>query len=329
MLLIWDIHLTQKTKDLMFKELKRVSKLDDTLIFLWDYVHSFSYDKPLMFELFDFLLSLPNKKYLMAGNHDWIFNQFVFAEAQRSFSYIDNPPITFITEPTKIDDMYFLPYNIQFKWDSEKTHKGERMSENIATHLNQLDLTDTKYFFFHHYIDWHDYWWGMNFFTKKDVSIDRSFIQDNPDINFFSWHVHQQSKKDNYTCIWSTQACSIADTEDKAVYFLDGKKEKIKTHTHIYFNDKLELLDDCSHKTAIVYTDDVVWYKPPTWKWYYKDVFIRAKRKNNLVSTKDILNNMWEVKIKDRRQILVELIDKKYWDKKEKLNDVLSGLKII
>jgi len=325
MLLIWDMHLSSKCKDKAFQEIRRVSELDDTLLFMGDYVHWFHYDRKLMWEFFDLLLEISRDKkiYVMSWNHDWIWDQFVFEEAQKAFSYMDYPRITFITEPTKLWNCFFLPFNIHFEWSSTNTNKGERHSENIIEYLEKQDLTWIEHFFFHHYLEWHDYWHGMNFFTKKDVSIPRTFIESNPNIHFWSWHVHEQSERKNYTCIWSILASSISEVEDKNVYNTDNKKFPINILSYIYFKDKLELVEWCNHKIAIAQSKERI-ELPDNRRDYYADVQIKS---NVLIPTmwlNSVLDWMKDMKIVDWKEILKELIDKKYADKKEKFENILT-----
>ncbi len=127
MLLIGDIHITSKYKDSIIQSIRDfVSSFDDKhIVFLWDFVYHFSYDRNLLLELFDLFVEFykkGKKVYILAGNHDWIKQRFVFDQAKKSFdlfsslSNSNSGLIKFITdiETINIDDdrFMFVPYNI-------------------------------------------------------------------------------------------------------------------------------------------------------------------------------------------------------------------------
>lgn len=86
MLLIGDIHITSKYTDAIIDTITRFVDQHETeknIIFLGDYMYMFSYDRTALASLFDLFLQLrKNGKnvYVLAGNHDWIGQQFVYAE---------------------------------------------------------------------------------------------------------------------------------------------------------------------------------------------------------------------------------------------------------
>ena len=94
MLWIGDVHITSKWKDDILGELKSFidSHPDEqSVIFFGDYVYHFSYDRKALLALFSFFVELYHAGkdvYVLAGNHDWIDNHFVFAEGKHAFDIL-------------------------------------------------------------------------------------------------------------------------------------------------------------------------------------------------------------------------------------------------
>ncbi len=86
MLLIGDIHITTKYTDQIIDSLRRyVGQFphEKHIIFMGDYMYMFSYDRRALARLFDLFLDFRQQGknvYILAGNHDWIGQQFVYAE---------------------------------------------------------------------------------------------------------------------------------------------------------------------------------------------------------------------------------------------------------
>ncbi len=86
MLLIGDIHITTKHADAIIASIASYAQENNdekNIIFLGDYMYMFSYDRTALARLFDLFLSLRKSGknvYVLAGNHDWIGQQFVYAE---------------------------------------------------------------------------------------------------------------------------------------------------------------------------------------------------------------------------------------------------------
>ncbi|NOZ44609.1 MAG: metallophosphoesterase [bacterium] len=110
MLLIGDIHISSRLQEKVIKQLRSfVEEHDDQehIVFVGDYVYHFSYDRNALFALYEFFVELFNKGkkvYILAGNHDWLGQHFVFAEAQKAFELLQKQgqnqgQILFITKP--------------------------------------------------------------------------------------------------------------------------------------------------------------------------------------------------------------------------------------
>ena len=91
MLLIWDIHLNSRIKDRLLNSLKsfiQEHNEEKNVVFLWDFVYHFSYDRNALLELYDLFLDLYfqwKNIYILAWNHDRLGNTFVFEEGKKAF----------------------------------------------------------------------------------------------------------------------------------------------------------------------------------------------------------------------------------------------------
>lgn len=108
MLLIGDIHITTRVKDALLDQLRTfVAKHPDEqhIVFVGDYVYHFAYDRAASLALYSFFIELFEQGktiYVLAGNHDWLTDSFVYAEAKKAFDLLHgahNNKLYFITEP--------------------------------------------------------------------------------------------------------------------------------------------------------------------------------------------------------------------------------------
>lgn len=130
MLLVGDLHINARYQEKILTQLKAIfSSYPDekNIIFLWDYVYHFAYDRNALLQLYGLFLDLFTQGkhvYILAGNHDRLGNSFVFEEAKKAFDIIQNAEfrmqnsewgnISFITKP-KIENIewekiLFLPF---------------------------------------------------------------------------------------------------------------------------------------------------------------------------------------------------------------------------
>lgn len=131
MLLFGDLHVNSRIVDRVIGSMQnRISSNPDekNLIFLWDYVYHFSYDREALLSLYNFFLDnyrQGKNVYILAWNHDWLWNTFVFEEAKRTYEIIKNVfwddwewwKIEFITKPKieniEWENILFLPYCLE------------------------------------------------------------------------------------------------------------------------------------------------------------------------------------------------------------------------
>lgn len=183
MLLFWDLHINSRISDREIDYMKSwiLQNSDEkNLIFLWDYVYHFSYDREALLKLYTFFLDMYRdwkNIYILAWNHDWIGNTFVFEEAKRTYDIIKNVfhgdenggKIEFITQP-KVEqiewkNILFLPYCLEIdssllkqsivldsKWQELWTNlieikntintlsKSQNKNERFSAELNKLLL---------------------------------------------------------------------------------------------------------------------------------------------------------------------------------------------
>lgn len=279
MLLIWDIHINHTHKDNIISSiLSFVEKNSDenNIVFLGDYIYHFSYDRKALLELYQLFIDLYSRWkniYVLAWNHDWISETFVYFEAQKLINIFDNNwknKILFITEPTfeKIDwkEILFFPYNINIQADknidyenmisvlfqelSNSSNKNEIISANINKYLydkiiqfqksNEKDLLVIH----HYYIEWTIFPWEKARFKYKDVALSNFFL-DMKNIKLISWHLHQWFTYKNYFCTWSIWNVSPLEVNQfKFLYKFDGESisaKNISLNSYFQINyDELE-----------------------------------------------------------------------------------------
>jgi DNA repair exonuclease SbcCD nuclease subunit len=147
MLLIWDIHANARHIKAILENLQSFTKKfpdEKNIVFLWDYMYMFSYDRQALGELFDLFLELRGQGknvYVLTGNHDWLNQHFVYHEGKKALDMLTQYTIRhaehsewfrewqnewmtkwvnkiyFITEPEthsiEWKEILFMPYN---KW---------------------------------------------------------------------------------------------------------------------------------------------------------------------------------------------------------------------
>lgn len=260
MLLIGDIHITSRFKDKIISWIKNFVEQnpdEKNIIFLWDYVYHFSYDRNSILELYNLFLDLFKEWkniYILAWNHDRLWNNFVFEEAQKAFDIINKikesneSKIHFITDPIieKIEnkDMLFLPFTINskeieysnplFQELANSTNKNEKFSWYINQILeNYIKENNNLTIIHHYYINNTVFPWQRSRFSYKDICLSDSFLE-NPEIKLISWHLHQSFIYKNYLCCWSLWSTTPLElNQNKFLFNYSPSKETISW----YFND--------------------------------------------------------------------------------------------
>jgi 3',5'-cyclic AMP phosphodiesterase CpdA len=91
MLRIGDIHISKKNVTNLVDALRTYIAAhpdEQHIVFVGDYVYHFQYERAALLALYQLFLDLyiaGKHVYVLAGNHDWIHNYFVYEEGKRSF----------------------------------------------------------------------------------------------------------------------------------------------------------------------------------------------------------------------------------------------------
>ena len=267
MLLIWDIHITSKFKDRILQNLREyiLSSEDQDVVFLWDFVYHFNYDRKALMGLFDLFVECFQAKkslYILAWNHDRIAGHFVYAEAKKAFSFLDKSQgvLTFITEPEfhtiQDQECLFFPYHIpsqetkirpEFQELAESSHTKEQRSwraNSLVMNLiedRRVNKKSEKLMIFHHrYLVWTSFPWQFSKFWFKNPWLSNSLF-DVEDILLCSGHLHQPFCYKNYLClgsVWHTSPLEINQT--KYLFSYEVKKNEIIA-TPIYTNPYIRI----------------------------------------------------------------------------------------
>lgn len=169
MLFVWDVHINAKQSQKILQQLHEFVAsfpTEKNIVFLGDYMYMFSYDRQALADLFDFFLSLRDQGkniYIMAGNHDWLNQHFIYQEWKKIADILNTRTsenkIYFITEPTTYTiegkEFFFLPFNKEFlhtqkekflqkyassmRWSLADTEKNNK---NIS---DNIELTDSLF----------------------------------------------------------------------------------------------------------------------------------------------------------------------------------------
>lgn len=245
MLLIWDVHITSRMSQpilTLLRDFVAKHPHEKHIVFVWDYVYHFAYDRAALFSLYEFFISLfeqGKEVYVLAGNHDRLTDSFVYAEAKKAFDILHTTSagkLHFITEPQvhniEGENVLFLPYMIhqsdirkQYLWTaniSQDTTKiqqqiaalstGDNKNEKFSAYINdvllQLSQTYESLTVIHHYYTNNiQFPWYKARFAFKDIAISEQFL-DMPHIKLISWHVHNPFVYKNYLCIGSVRSTS-------------------------------------------------------------------------------------------------------------------------
>ena len=249
MLLIGDVHITWRMTQSIIGLLRNfvdANPNEKNIIFAWDYVYHFAYDRAALFSLYEFFVTLfeqGKSVYVLAWNHDRLTDSFVYAEAKKAFDILHSNSVWklhFITQPElhTIDGekVFFLPYMIQQTDDWEKTlwpiastHKypaieqqinaltsSENKNERFSAYINNILLQvveshDELTVIHHYYTNNIQFPWYKARFAFKDIALSEQFL-DISHIKLMSGHVHNPFAYKNYLCIGSVRSTSSLES---------------------------------------------------------------------------------------------------------------------
>ncbi len=257
MLLIWDLHTNSRVKDRVVDTIRKYvldNPDEKNIIFLGDYVYHFSYDRAALLSLYTLFLELFSQwknVYILAWNHDWIGNTFVFEEAKRTYEMITNNfvsneqwwKIEFITKPKveniEWEDVLFLPYFLEeWRVNSEELRvleeleigkviktlsESKKKNELISAKVNQILLDYVQKYskltvIHHYYVEWVNFPWERWRFYFNDIAISKLFC-DLENIKMISGHLHQWFVYKNYLCTGSVRNVSPLEVNHVKMLF--------------------------------------------------------------------------------------------------------------
>jgi len=269
MLLIGDLHINARYHEKILAQLKGIfSSYPDekNIIFFWDYVYHFAYDRNALLQLYGLFLELFEQGkniYIISGNHDRLGSSFVFEEAQKAFDVLLHDrfkeltkwkgKIHFVTKPlietiegekilfmpfflaNEIEESNYIPKNEKLKAISDfstllekSNNKHEVFSGYINKYLaEQVDKHPWITVFHHYYFNGTAFPGQKSKFNYKDVALNEQFLE-LPDIKFISWHLHQGFTHTNYLCTGSVRSTSSLETnQNKYIFHYDTTNKKI------------------------------------------------------------------------------------------------------
>jgi hypothetical protein len=263
------------------------------IVFMWDVVYHFTYDRNALLTLIDLCIELSQKGkhiHLLAGNHDRIQEEFVYAEAQKILSLTDYPNISLYTKPTwtKIDniDCLFFPYMhpADLDWEilkedalgtAENDHMpttlwSERIAKKATITLKsevqwrrktqKKDDNDFAVVFHHWYIANTKFPWIQGIFPFKSPALDPGIL-DYDDIRLISWHLHSTFSYKNYFCTWSIRATSPLEyNHQKRLFSYNPQNAKIDAYSSDilhYLQTTLHTWSKCTDETISLLWDEL------------------------------------------------------------------------
>jgi predicted phosphodiesterase len=256
MLLIGDIHITTKHTESIIDTIRSyIAHFPDeqNIIFLGDYMYMFSYDRKALGRLFDLFLALwqeGKNVYILAGNHDRIGQQFVYAEwkkiadmlgqkSQNSIRFITSPEIhtienkeifffpfsKHISIPDRIDDHDISPI---VKSLLASKNSNERLSGEINMIVDGYRKKYKDLTIIHHYYIADTRFPGQKaLFNYKDIALAPDLLHDE-NIRLISGHIHMPFAYKNYLCTGSVRYTSPLETDHhKFLWQWDTKSDSI------------------------------------------------------------------------------------------------------
>lgn len=260
MLLVGDVHITTRMTDriiTMLRDFVDANSTEKNIVFVGDYVYHFAYDRVALFALYEFFVQLFEQGktvFVLAGNHDWLGDSFVYAEVKKAFDLLhshSDGKLHFITEPVvhTIDgeDVLFFPYMIhRVSGIPELKSATNDIEQSIQTQISTLAASDNKNEQFSAYINslllsytqqydsltvvHHYYTNAIQFpgyasrFSFKDIALSEYFLN-MAHIRLISGHIHAPFIHKNYCCIGSIRSTSSLEHNTiKWLFRLQGKK---------------------------------------------------------------------------------------------------------
>lgn len=222
MLLIGDLHITTKYADAIIDAVRGFvdrNSEEKNLVFLGDYMYMFSYDRKALGQLFDLFISLRQQGknvYILAGNHDRVGQQFVYAEGKKISDLVagQSNVLRFITSPElhtiESKEILFFPFtkHIEAEGAAEAGTANERLSTRLNTLLESYVTKNPRLTVIHHHYIANTKFPGQQAqFSYKDIALSPHFL-DMPGLRLISGHIHMPFSYKNYLCTGSVRYTS-------------------------------------------------------------------------------------------------------------------------
>jgi hypothetical protein len=258
MIFVPDLHITTKYANRIIDQIDKyiASYPQETdIIFLWDYVYAFSYDRKALLSLFEWWIRLHHQGknlYILAWNHDRIWDQFVYEQAKQSRDIINrysDHHIYFITRPQihqiQGQTIFFLPYvidpatltidtyDISIDIDPQTKPTGKQMSSYLNDFVWQVLHKIWPCTMIHHYyVAQTQFWPWSGMFSLNDVALQPQWI-DYPGLKMISGHIHHPFVYHNYLCLGSARHTSDREyNQIKILAHYDTQNMHTDLHTH-------------------------------------------------------------------------------------------------
>lgn len=195
-------------------------------------MYHFNYDRKALLAVYELLLELyaqGRKVVVLAGNHDWLQNSFVFEEAKKAFDMLGQHgmkaehggELLFVTQPQFVElggmQCLMYPYHIpvpkayrctHFEELLESDHQQEQRSGRANSELYDMiqdwraSKIDQEYLpvFHHRYIAGQAFPGQFAKFGYKSPALSRELL-DETDLRLISGHLHQPFVYQNYLCV--------------------------------------------------------------------------------------------------------------------------------
>lgn len=238
MLFIGDIHIHPRYGTLTIDTLREYIKQhnDDHIVFLGDYVYHFSYHRPSLLALLDLFLELAENNthvYVLTGNHDRLWQHFVYSETEKILNQKSHPYLHIITTPKLYNlqgqKFLFVPYMLSWERYTPQQENYPDFDVNLRVLKDSTNTNEVESYLLNAYIEdqiqehksltiiHHYYTANTKFpgiksqFFYKDKAISPYFL-DNPNISFISGHIHHSFSYKNYLCLWAVRSTSPLET---------------------------------------------------------------------------------------------------------------------
>ena len=249
MIFIGDVHATSLVIDKILEKIENFvkSKKDKHIVYMWDFVYHFNYDRKSILKIFDQMIKFSNSWYqidVLAWNHDYIQDSYIFAQSEKilwkewKIRFHTSPFETSIKTKKWEKKVLMLPFNFSLDTEPSENFLDLYNSQNRGEHLSWVinsiveDFvkkyeSDDKILIHHYYFADIVFPGQKSFFSYKDIALSPIWLEQKK-LQIFSGHIHRSFKYQNYFCTWSIWATNtIEENHDKFLFHYDENSWKI------------------------------------------------------------------------------------------------------